>query len=354
MHLKKVVSAILLMVILAGCSSGAQTTGGNEEQSISAQLEAKEEPIRLRVAQQFGLGYAALTIADELNLFEKYAPGLEVTWLQLGSGGAINEAFVAGEVDVAVMGIPPFLIGWDKGIPWKVASGMCVMPLTLQTYKEEINSLADFGPEDKIAYPAPGSIQHILLSMAAEKELGSPTALDDIGVALAHPDGAAALINKRDITAHFTAPPYNFEELKTPGIKMVVDGEDAFGTEFTFLVAVASNDLFENNPKAYAAFVLGIAEAAEFINEHPEEAAAILAPSFKLDEATTLEYLTWPGMNYVTTPLGLMGFSDFMLEAGYISKVPESLGDIAFPNVLAAVGKEQGEPGVLENLQFRP
>ncbi len=82
---------------------------------------------------------------------------------------------------------------------------------------------------------------------------------------------------------------------------------EAFGSEFTFLVAVASNDLFENNPKAYAAFVMGLAEATEFINENPEEAATILAPSFGLDVPTTLEYITWPGMNYVTTPLGLMG-----------------------------------------------
>jgi NitT/TauT family transport system substrate-binding protein len=72
-----------------------------------------------------------------------------------------------------------------------------------------------------------------------------------------------------------------------------------------------------------------------------------------LDEGTVLEYLTWPGMNYVTTPLGLMGFSDFMRDAGYLSTAPESLRDIAFSNVLAAIGENQGEAGVLEILQFR-
>jgi NitT/TauT family transport system substrate-binding protein len=272
----------------------------------------------------------------------------------LGSGGAINEAFIAGEIDVAVMGIPPFLIGWDKGIPWRVASGMCIMPLSLQTYNADINSLTDFGPNDKIAYPAPGSIQHILLSMAAEKQLGSPTALDDIGVAMSHPDAAAALMNQKDITGHFTSPPYNFQELSQEGIHTVVDGTEAFGSEFTFLVAVASQDLYDNNPQAYAAFVMGIAEASDYINQHPTEAAAILAPSFGLDEETTLKYLTWPGMDYVTTPLGLMGFSDFMLNAGYIGKVPASISDVAYPNVVAAVGQQSGTPSELETLQYRP
>ncbi|MDK2979977.1 MAG: sulfonate transport system substrate-binding protein [Chloroflexota bacterium] len=342
---KSIILVVLAAILLSACSSTA---------AASAAAEGPVPTTTLRVAQQFGLGYAALTIADELNLFEKYLPGLQVEWLQLGSGGAINEAFIAGEIDVAVMGIPPFLIGWDKGIPWKVASGMCIMPLSLQTYKQDVNSLADFGPDDKIAYPAPGSIQHILLSMAAERQLGSPTALDDIGVAMAHPDAAAALMNQKDITGHFTSPPYNFEELSQDGIKTVVDGTQAFGSEFTFLVAVASNDLYENNPQAYAAFVLGIAEAADYINQNPEAAAKILAPSFGLDEETTLKYLTWPGMDYVTTPLGLMGFSDFMQNAGYIEKVPQAVSDIAFPNVVAAIGQQSGTPSDLETLQYRP
>ena len=342
---KTVIVLVLSAILLSACSSTA---------AAPAAAEASAPVTTLRVAQQFGLGYAALTIADELNLFEKYLPGLQVEWLQLGSGGAINEAFIAGEIDVAVMGIPPFLIGWDKGIPWRVASGMCIMPLSLQTYKENINSLADFGPDDKIAYPAPGSIQHILLSMAAERQLGSPTALDDIGVAMAHPDAAAALMNEKDISGHFTSPPYNFQELSQEGIHTVVDGTEAFGSEFTFLVAVASEDLYENNPQAYAAFVMGIADASDYINQHPQEAAAILAPSFGLDEETTLKYLTWPGMDYVTTPLGLMGFSDFMLNAGYIEKVPESISDIAYPNVVAAIGQQSGTPTELETLQYRP
>lgn len=343
----------LLMVSCAGSANSA-AAGSSDSTNSEKSPAAAVEPVKLRIAQQFGLGYAALTIADEMNLFEKYIPGLEVEWLTLGSGGAINEAFIAGEIDVAVMGIPPFLIGWDKGIPWKVASGMCVMPLSLQTYKPEITSLKDFGPNDKIAYPAPGSIQHILLSMAAEKQLGNANALDGIGVAMAHPDAAAALINKKDITGHFTSPPYNFQELDTDGITQVVSGEEAFGTEFTFLVAVASQQLYEENPQAYAAFVMGIAEASDFINQNPEEAAKILAESFKLDEATTLKYITWPGMDYVTTPLGLMGFSDFMLDAGYISKVPADMSQIAFPNVVASVGELQGKAGALEVLQTRP
>lgn len=350
MKVRKLFTFVLLTtlgLVLVACQSGGAVVAPESG-------EVSGETPTMRLAVQYGLGYAPLTIAQERGCFERYLPGVEIEWKQFGSGGAIREALIAGELDAGVMGIPPFLIGWDKEAPWKVASGVCVMPLGLQTYREDIQTLADFGEGDKIAYPSPGSIQHILLSMAAEKELGDATALDDFGVAMAHPDGAAALLSKKDIAAHFTSPPYIFEELSGPDIHQVVDGTEAFGTEFTFLVAVATTDFYEKNPQGYSAFVMGLADAIAFINENPEEAAAILAPTFDLEEETTLEYLTWPGMNYTTTPYGLLGFAPFMKQAGYIERVPDDLSDVAWSNVQASVGQASGDPSPIEKLQQRP
>ncbi len=123
-------------------------------------------------------------VARTHGIFEKY--GVEPVWKEYGSGGgAVREALISGEADVGFMGIPPFLIGWDKGCPWKVAVGFVVVPIGLVTYDPEIKSLADFKPEDKIAVPSPpGSIQHILLAMACEQQLGSPNALDNNIVAM--------------------------------------------------------------------------------------------------------------------------------------------------------------------------
>ncbi len=52
---------------------------------------------------------------------------------------------------------------------------------------------ADFSPDDRIALPQPGSIQHILLSMAAEKQLGKHDVFDNQLVTMKHPDGMTAL-----------------------------------------------------------------------------------------------------------------------------------------------------------------
>ncbi|MBM3136873.1 MAG: ABC transporter substrate-binding protein [Chloroflexi bacterium] len=350
---KIILLSVILLVFLSSCTNSPQSSLPQNGTQVTPQEITEAEPVRLRIAQQFGLGYAAMTIADELGFFEKYSPDLKVTWIQMSSDEAIFEAFNNGQIDAAVITIPAFLIGWDQGIVWKVASGICVMPITMQTLDGGIETLADFTQEDRIAVSALGSIEHVLLLMSLEKEFGDAAALNDNILTMSHQEALTAMAQQRDITAHFSPPPYNLEESKLPGVKSVVDGLSAFGADFSFLVAAASNDLYENNPSAYAAFVMAIAEATEFIHENPEEAATILAPSLGLDEATVLEYLTWPGMNYMTTPVGLMGFSDFMLKAGFITNSPDNLRDIAFSNVLSAIGENQGGAGVLERLQFR-
>ena len=134
--------------------------------TISNFTVAAEPMPEIKIAGQFGLVYAPLTIAEKLHIFEKN--GLKPVWKEYGSGAAVREALISGEADVGFMGIPPFLIGWEKGCPWKVAMGFVVVPVGLVTNNPKIKSLKDFKPDDKIAVPSPGSVQHILLAMAAE------------------------------------------------------------------------------------------------------------------------------------------------------------------------------------------
>ena len=47
-------------------------------------------------------------LLSKLNLVEKYAPDTKVTWLQLGSGAAINEALIAGKLISVPWGWPLF------------------------------------------------------------------------------------------------------------------------------------------------------------------------------------------------------------------------------------------------------
>lgn len=298
---------------------------------LSSEKIVSSEPPELKIAGQFGLVYAPLMVAEKLKIFEKN--GLKPVWKEYGSGAAVREGLISGEADVGFMGIPPFLIGWDKGCDWKVAMGFVVIPVGLVTSDPKIHSLKDFKPSDKIAVPSPGSVQHILLSMAAKKELGSPQALDQSLIALPHPDAAAALISKKGITAHFTTPPYLFEELEQPGFHLVTDDIKAFGSPFSFNVGVTTTKFHNGRPAHYRAFVKSIEEAMIWINQNTKKAAVLLAPEFKLTPEKTYKYMTWPGMVYTSKALGLMGFAEFMKQVGYIKKAPTDVKELIWENV---------------------
>ncbi|HBF35716.1 MAG TPA: ABC transporter substrate-binding protein [Firmicutes bacterium] len=292
---------------------------------------AAEPMPEIKIAGQFGLVYAPLMIADKLQIFEKN--GLKPVWKEYGSGAAVREALISGEADVGFMGIPPFLIGWDKGCPWKVAMGFVVVPVGLVTNNPRIKSLKDFKPSDKIAVPSPGSVQHILLAMAAEKELGSPNALDTNIMAMPHPDAVAALISKKGLAAHFTTPPYLFEELNQPGFHLVSSDKSIFGRPFSFNVGVASKKFHDEKPLEYLGFVKAINNSFAWLNGNMPAAATILAPEFKLTPQKTLQYLKWPGMDYTTRAYGLMEFAYFMKRAGFLKKIPTNANEIIWENV---------------------
>lgn len=342
---KKYGIAALIMVLLI-TASGCQ--GKTAEKSAPVPAAGQ-----VSIAIQYGLAYAPLQIVKEKKLIEKYLPGVQVEWKQMGTGPVIRDAMVSGQLDIGFMGVSPFLIGWDKGAEWKICTASGSQPVSLVTYREQVKNLAGLEARDRIATPAIASIQHMLLSMAAEKQLGNARALDGNLVSVTHPDAATALLGKKDITAHFSSPPYLFEELEAPGIREILTGEEAFGGEFTFIFGVATNRFHDQNPQAYSAFISAFNEAVAFINQQPQEAARILAPQYNLSEEETYQYLTWEGTNYCSTPYGLMGFTEFMHKYGYISRMPEDISEIAFENVQAAIGLRYGQKSVIEKVQYR-
>jgi len=287
---------------------------------------------------------------EKNKLIEKYMPGANIVWQTFPSGGAINEALAANRLDFAFMGPPPFLISWDKGVKIKLVSSVQGGPNGIVTYRPDIKSIKDFKDDDKIAMPGIGSTQHIFLQMESDKLMNDLHAMDDKVFSMSHPDAMNALLNKQ-VAAHFASAPYYFEEISNPDFHEVLTGKEAFGGEFTHIFLVATEEFHNSNPMAYAAVYQALVDSIAYINEHPEEAAKMLAPIYNLSEEKTLQYITWKDVNYSTTPYGLLKMAEFMKKAGYIKKTPEKMSDIAFETIVAQMGKKNGEDTQIEKLQ---
>lgn len=294
-----------------------------------------QEARQIRIVKQPGLGYLHLIVIREQKLIEKRAPGVEIEWRQLTSGPVIRDAMVAGQMDVGSGGLGPFIQAIDKGLDWKTLGALNEMPLYLNCARAGIKSLRDLKPTDRIAMPAIGSIQHVALQMQAEKELGEPKRLNSQVVAMAHPDGTAAILSKREITCHLSSPPFQYEQLRDPGIRKVFDSFQAAGGPHTFNLVWASEKWVKANPRLVKAFVEALREATEFINAKPAEAARLYVVSEKARSTPEqiLEIMRQDGIKYSMTPSGLIRFASFMHKIGMIKSVPGSWRDYAFEHV---------------------
>jgi NitT/TauT family transport system substrate-binding protein len=273
----------------------------------------------LKIAEQYGLAYAPIQIMKEKGLLETALPGVTIEWEQLGNTTAIREAMLSDYLDVGFLGIPPFLIGYDNGMPWKIMTGLTVSPLGLVTNDSTIQSLNDLQDNGKIALPQPGSIQHILLAMAAEGELGEADLFDNQLIAMNHPDGYQALVSNTEVVAHFTSPPYLFQEMDIEGNQVILTGEEAMGEPFSFIVGVCTEDFYQKEDY-YEGVLIAVSEAIRFIDEEREETIQILAQAYDLDEATVEDYLYNRGIDYTQEILGVEPFIEFMTNNDYLTK----------------------------------
>ncbi|MCF7927692.1 MAG: ABC transporter substrate-binding protein [Spirochaetales bacterium] len=312
---------IIALVLIAPLVLGFLGCGRESDpQTHSAGTKSGKQPV-LRIAEQYGLAYAPLSVAKARGLVQAELPGWRIEWKQLGNTAAIREAMIAKDLDTGFMGIPPFLIGWDRGMKWKIFTGLSQAPLGLVTWRSDIRSLEDFDRDDRIALPQPGSIQHILLSMAAERSLGAPKAFDSRLVTLNHPNGMQALLARRDITAHFTSPPYLMMELATEDMHEVISGQEAMGGEFTFIVGTVTDEFADRNPEAVKGLERALDRAMTILAAGGGRKE--LAAGFNLELPEIESYLDHPDLVYTTEVQGLAEFLDFMLRHNFIRRKPE-------------------------------
>ncbi len=302
---KEIIVAVVVLIFLAGCSQ--------ERKGFS-------------VAEQYGLAYAPVTIMKEKGFLKDRLPDVEIEWKQMANTSAIREAMVAKDLDIGFMALPPFFIGADKGMEWKIISGLSEVPLGLVSLNERILTLPDFNESDRIVLPQPGSIQHILLSMAAERELGDARYFDNRIVTMTHPDGMQALLANSDIAGHFTSPPYLFMEMENSAAHIVLTGEEAMGEPFTFIVGVTTDEFSERKPEWEVAFREALADAMVFVEKNPDESSKILADAYGIEEKAVFDYLTRDGMVFASEIKGMKTFHDFMVREGYIEDLGEMEG----------------------------
>src|SRR5437660_9505616 len=145
---------------------------------LSALALAPAGAAELRISKGFGMHYLPLYVMEHERLIEKHAAAaglgdIKVAWSTIDGGNVINDAMLAGALDVASIGVPGFLNLWDKargkpGVEIVGLSGVGSGSLYLNTRNPKVKTLADFTEADRIAVPGiKTSFAAVVLQVAA-------------------------------------------------------------------------------------------------------------------------------------------------------------------------------------------
>jgi len=299
---------------------------------------------RIRIAEQFGIVYLLLNVAQDQKLIEKHGKkqgvDIDVDWVKLSGGAAVNDALLSNSIDVAGAGLGPLFTIWDRTAGRqnvRAVASLGNFPYYLVSTNPAVKTIADFSPKDRIALPAVTvSVQARILQMAAAKQWGKAAfkKLDPITQTVPHPDAAAALIaGKTELNAHFGNPPFQEQELAgNPQAKIVLNSYDVLGGPSSATVLYATEKYVKENPKTYRAFIDALSEAAQLASTNPEAAADAYLRVNKgnIDRALLIKVIRNPQVQFKVAPQNTLVLGQFLHEVGAIKTKPASWRDYFF------------------------
>jgi NitT/TauT family transport system substrate-binding protein len=311
-------------------------------------LAADAEVTNLRIARQYGIGYLQVMVMEHEKLIERHAKAqglgdVVVTWSTFTDGTVANDAIISGNLDFAAGGLGSFVTLWDRtrdSLAVKGVAALNSMPMFLNTLNPNVRSIKDLTDQDRVAIPGVKvSSQAVTLQLAAAQAFGDANwnKLDHLTINMAHPTAMQALLSGRsEITAHFASPPFQYDELKHPGVRTVLNSYDVWGGPQTFIAAWTTSKFRDQNPKMYAAFLAALVEATALVNGNKQVAAKIYL-EMTGDKSTSAENLARmladPQLRFTLTPENVVKFTSFRVGTGIIKTRPDSWKDLFFPDI---------------------
>jgi taurine transport system substrate-binding protein len=316
--------AIALVCALALTACGGGASGGGAESSEEVKLP-----------DQVNIGYFSYVdetvLVKEKGYFDDYLSGRgsEAKWVQFEAGRDINNAILAGSLDIAGgIGDPPIAIAVESEVPYKVVYIECV------TGTAEGLVVRESAGIDKIAELAGKAIATVVTStshysLLSALEANGLTDKDVEILDLTSPDSVAAW-ERGDIDAVYTWNP-NMSILLENGGKLLINSKEVAesGSPVSNYVIVRTA-FAEEYPEAVTEFLRGMIKADELYKSNPADAGDAWAKFLSITREDALrqaEGSDWLSASDILSPkrLGTSGKPGAAAEA--LKKVGDFLVD---------------------------
>jgi NitT/TauT family transport system substrate-binding protein len=307
---------------------------------------------KIRVAQQFGIGYLILDVVRDQKLIEKHGKkqgiDIDVDWASISGATAMNESLLAGALDIVSAGVPPMLTLWDKTYGKqnvKAVAALGSLPNYLLSNNPNVKTLKDLSDKDRIAVPAAGvGFQSRTLQIETARLFGPAEfkKFDKISVSLPHPDASAALIaGGSEINTHFSSAPFYYQALAAnKNVHKVISSYDILGGKATFNVLYTTQKFHDENPKTYKAFYDALVEAAQIIRADKRKAAEtfirVQKSSLPLDLVQKI--VEDPENDFTVSPHRTFVYAEELHKLGILKNKASSWKDYFFSEAYAQPG----------------
>jgi len=285
---------------------------------------------------------------------------IKADWRLFPTGPEMIKAFMKGELDIGYIGLPPAMIGIDKGLAVKCIAGGH-MEGTVFTAKKDFKTFSELGSAEKvlqqfkgkaIGTPTKGSIHDVIIRNLLEK---SGLQRDVIIKNFSWADQILEAIEDNEIDGGVGTPPLSVLASKFLGAKLILPPHLMWPNNPSYGI-IATNDMIESSGSTLEKFLKLHEEACNLVRTQPQQAAEIAAKTLgTVDRNFVLEvyavspkYCASLSKEYVDSTLT---FVPFLRKTGYIKSSLDTR-DIFHTKLIEKIHPEKphyGDRGVLSD-----
>jgi NitT/TauT family transport system substrate-binding protein len=235
-----------------------------------ATAEPPPETTRIRLAQIPGICVAPQYVAEELLRGEGFT---DVQYVKVGSG-AMYKVFGAGEIDISMAFVAPFIMQVDAGNPLVLLAGVHVGCYELFG-TDRVRAITDLKGKT-VAIPELGSPHHVFLASMASYVGLHPDR--DINFVTQPQEESIKLLAEKKIDALMGFPPVP-QEMRAKKIGHVVmnSGIDRPWSQYFCCTVAGHREFVLKHPVATKRALRAILKAANLCASKPEQAARLIA-----------------------------------------------------------------------------
>jgi len=211
----------------------------------------------------------------------------KINWILFGTGPAMIEAFNNGELDIGYMGLPPAIIGIDKGVPIKCVSGghvegtVMIGKMKYKSIEQLNNSLYEVLAQFKgktIGVTSKGSIHEVILSHYLETyKLHEEIDVKYYGQA----EFIAVDMKKGILEGGVGTPALAVFASTILNSQLVIQPQYLWEYNPSYGIFFHEN-LIEINPELVTKFLIHHKEASYLLRNSPTQAAEIISQTFEI------------------------------------------------------------------------